>query len=79
MYELLHELANDLKLRILGNFKKILEMAGIKDKCPAGQLKSKVWQLRHRIEKKTVIKNKYFTQKPILLISRIRPQCFVQH
>ena len=52
MYELLHELANDLKLRILGNFKKILEMAGIKDKCPADQLKSKVWQLRHRIEKK---------------------------
>ena len=76
MYELLHELANDLKLRILGNFKKILEMAGIKDKCPAGQLKSKVWQLRHRIAKKTDLK--HFTYKPILLISRIRPQYFVQ-
>ena len=55
MYELLHELANDLKLRILGNFKKILEMAGIKDKCPAGQLKSNVWQLRHRIAKKQIL------------------------
>ena len=38
----LRELANDLKLRMLGNFKKILEMAGIKDKCPAGHLKSKL-------------------------------------
>ena len=57
MYELLHELANDLKLRILGNFKKIIEMDVIKEKCPAGQLKSKVWQLRHRIAKKNQILN----------------------
>ena len=42
MYELLHELVNNLKLKTLGNFKKILEMSGIKDKCPAGHLKSKL-------------------------------------
>ena len=42
MYKLLNELANDLKLRTLGNFKKILEMSGIKDKSPAGHLKSKL-------------------------------------
>ena len=47
-----HEFANVLKLRILGNFKKILEVPGIKGWCPAGHLKSKLWQLCHKIEKK---------------------------
>ena len=39
MYELLRELANNLKHRTLGNFKKILAMSGIKDKCPVDHLK----------------------------------------
>ena len=40
--ELLHELANNVKLGILGNFKKILEIPGIKDKCSVDHLKSKL-------------------------------------
>ena len=39
MYKLIHELGNDLKVSISGNFKEILEMPGIKDKCPVGHLK----------------------------------------
>ena len=42
MNELLHELASDVKLKILEKCKKILEIPGIKDKCPAGHLKSKL-------------------------------------
>ena len=52
MYELLRELANNLKHRTLGNFKKILAMSGIKDKCPVDHLKP--WQLRHKIVKKQI-------------------------
>ena len=77
MYKLLNELANDLKIRTLGNFKKILEMSGIKDKSPSGHLKSKLWQLHHKIAKKTP-DLKHFTEKPILLISRICLQYFFQ-
>ena len=54
MHELLHELANDLKLRTLRNFKEILEMSGIKGKCLAGHIKSKLWQLRRKIAKKQI-------------------------
>ena len=35
MHEFLHGLANDLKLRTLRSFKKILEMSGIKIKALA--------------------------------------------
>ena len=66
MYELRHELANNLKPKTLRNFKKILEMSGIKDKCPAAHSKSKLWQLHHKIAKKTDLK--HFTEKHTLSI-----------
>ena len=47
MYELLHELANDLKLRILGNFKKIIEMDVIKIMAVAPQNRKKKPDLKH--------------------------------
>ena len=82
MYQLLHELANVLKLWILGNFKEILEISGIKYRCPAGYLISKFWQLRQKIAKKKKKRRKtdlkYFTYKPNLLVSRICLQYFVQ-
>ena len=65
MCESLHELVNHLKLRILGNFKKILEIAGIKDKFPAGHLKSALWQLCPKIAKKTDLKD--FREKPYFI------------
>ena len=60
MYELLHDLANVLKLRILENFKKILEKPGIKDRYPADHLDSKLWELRHKIAKKKKKRSKIF-------------------
>ena len=41
MYELPHELANDLRLRKLGNFKKIPEMLGFDGEYPAIQPNAK--------------------------------------
>ena len=66
MYELLHELTNDFKLRILGNAKKILEIPKIKTLTVAPQ-NCKKPDLEDFTE-----------EKPILLISKICLQYFVQ-
>ena len=66
MYKLLNELANDLKLRTLGNFKKILEMSEIKDKSPAGHLKSKLWLVTSQNYKKKP-RSKTFHRKAYLI------------
>ena len=52
-----HQFANVLKLRILGNFKKILEVPGIKGWCPIKTL-TVVSQNRKKKQKK----NKQKTQ-----------------
>ena len=39
MYESPHKFPNNLKLRILENFKKIPEMPGSDGECPAGHQK----------------------------------------
>ena len=61
MYELLHQFANNAKLWILGNFKKILEIHGIKNKFPVGHLKSKTLTVAPQNCKKN--KSKRFHRK----------------
>ena len=63
MYELLHELANNLKLKISGNFKKILEMSGIKT---SGSWPPKFKTLTVPPQKCKNADLKHFTEKPIL-------------
>ena len=41
MYELPHELPNDLRLTKLGNYKKIREIPGLDSKYPADHSKAK--------------------------------------
>ena len=56
---------NDLTLRILGNFLKILEMLGFDGEYPAVQPKAKCWHFLVKNCKKSVVK--YSIEKPILL------------
>ena len=65
MYELPHELPNDLRLRKLGNFKKIPEMLGFDGEYPAVQPKAKFWHFLVKNCKKSAVKHSI--EKPILL------------
>ena len=44
VYALPHELPNDLRLRILGNFRKILNWGGDIAQCPVSPPEIKLWQ-----------------------------------
>ena len=61
----MYELPNDLRLRKLGNFKKIPEMLGFDGKYPAVQPKAKFWRFLVKYRKKSAVKNSI--EKPILL------------
>ena len=54
-----------LRLRILGNFKKIPEMLEFDDEYPAVHLKTKFWGFSVKSRKRLAVKQT--TEKPILL------------
>ena len=65
MYELPHELQNDLRLRKLGNLKKIPEILWIDGEYPAVHPIAKFWRFLVKNCEKSAVKDS--TEKPILL------------